>query len=183
MKGIVEINETTSESRIDFKWDPLVTHTETGGTPILSYNVQWDRGFSGIIFFDLAGYSSDFMLTTYSATAKITKGRVYYVRVRAKNYWGWGPFSTVMQIKASTAPDKMSGVKTYIDQLTGGIRVEWNKPYENSDTITAYKIEGLRLDNTWITVCSDSSIVALLKCVVPMSILHDDFSLAFKHIA
>jgi hypothetical protein len=47
---------------------------------------------------------------------------------------------------------------TSIDTATGGIRVNWIAPYDNSDTITKYKIEGLLPDNTWaeFAVCDGS---------------------------
>jgi len=64
------------------------------------------------------------------------------------------------------------------------VRVKWSHPYDNSDSITAYKIEAMKNDGQWVTVCSeqDASIVVTLQCLVPMSLLHFDFSLPFKHI-
>jgi hypothetical protein len=37
---------TTNEARLDFQWTALSTNEEIGGSPILSYNVQWDKGVS-----------------------------------------------------------------------------------------------------------------------------------------
>ena len=91
VKGLNEINSETSEIQIKFTWDPLLTLEETGGSPIISYDVQWDAGYNGIVWYHLAGYSFDFKQTTYLASAKIVKGTTYKIRIRAKNYWGWGP--------------------------------------------------------------------------------------------
>jgi len=179
------VNSQTSESQIQFTWNALSTLLEIGGTPILSYNVQWDRGFNGQAWYHLAGYSFDLLTTSYTASALITKGTTYRIRIRAKNYWGWGPLSDELLIKASTIPSKLAVVVTSIDQTSGNVRVTWTHPYDNSDTVTGYKIEALRNDGVWTTVCSelDSSIVITRQCIVQMSQLHFDFALPFKHIA
>jgi len=64
------------------------------------------------------------------------------------------------------------------------VRVQWTHPYDNSDSVTAYKIEALDNSSQWQTVCSenDASIVVTLQCTVPMSLLNFDFSLPFKTI-
>jgi len=49
VKNLVKLS-TTSQANLDFKWDRLVTLEETGGTEILSYNVQWDVGTKGFLF-------------------------------------------------------------------------------------------------------------------------------------
>ena len=48
-------------------------------------------------------------------TSQLTAGTTYYIRVRARNYWGWGDFSDIMMIKASTIPDKVAVPTTSID--------------------------------------------------------------------
>jgi hypothetical protein len=113
--GLVEINAECSESQIKFTWSPLTSLVETGGTPILSYDIEWDQGFQGQVWKHLAGYSFDYTQTSYTATANIIKGTTYQVHVRAKNYWGFGPFSSTITIKASTVPRKMATVTTSVD--------------------------------------------------------------------
>ena len=49
VKNLVKLS-TTSQANLDFKWDRLETLEETGGTEILSYNVQWDVGTKGFLF-------------------------------------------------------------------------------------------------------------------------------------
>jgi len=96
---------------------------ETGGTQILSYNVQWDLGSDGAHFSTLVGYSTTYSFNTYSTSANLQAGKTYQIKVRAKNYWDWGPFSEVLTIKASDVPEKMDPVMTSIDPATGGVRV------------------------------------------------------------
>lgn len=73
---------------LHIEWDPLVTLEETGGSPILSYNVQHDQGMDSWI--------SVFGVTTYHTqpsafiTDGIVAGTEYKIRIRALNIYGWG---------------------------------------------------------------------------------------------
>lgn len=107
IQDLVEDNSMTSEEQLVFRWSLLTTGSETGGTEIISYNVQYDRGTNSKTWFNLAGFVSNFIDSEYIATAEINKGTSYNVRVRARNYWGWGEFSEILTIKASTVPDEV----------------------------------------------------------------------------
>ncbi len=37
----------TNENQIGFNWTELTSSSETGGSEIISYNVQWDQGTNG----------------------------------------------------------------------------------------------------------------------------------------
>ena len=106
---------TTSQKNIDFSWDRLTTNEETGGTSILSYNVQWDGGTSGYQFYNRVGYSATFDGDTYSISANVEVGKSYQVKIAAKNYWGWGAFSDVLTIKASSFPEKVQTPTTVLN--------------------------------------------------------------------
>ncbi len=123
---------------------------ETGGTSIISYNVQWDSGSSGSFWSNLAGFSSNYLAQTYTATSAIIAGTSYQIRIRAKNYWGYGPFSSVITIKASAAPNQVSVPMTSIDVLSGGIRVNWAAPYANSEVIDQYLVEAQQTNGAWV---------------------------------
>ena len=158
---------TTTQSNIDFQWDELVTLEETGGTEILSYHVEWDRGSAGLYFLNLAGYVAIYDDTSYSITAHVTTGVSYQVRVRAKNYWGWGEYSDIFTIKASSVPERVDTVTTAIDEATGGLRVEWTAPFDNSDEIIAYSIEAQEKDGDWTEICdgTDPTVVSTQRCI------------------
>jgi len=79
--------------------------SETGGSGILSYNVQWDTGTDGRFWSNLAGFASNYLANEYTATSSIVAGRTYLIKVRARNYWGYGEFSDLLTIKASTVAD------------------------------------------------------------------------------
>jgi hypothetical protein len=51
----------------------------------------------------------------------LTSGATYKFRVRARNTFGFGNFSSVLEIKAATWPEIASSVFTSIDETTGGI--------------------------------------------------------------
>ena len=71
----------------------------------------------------------------------------------------------------------MSPVVTSIYAPTGGVLIQWQAPYANSDVITAYKIEILDVSGTtWsesLTYCDGSSLTVFnsLSCIVPMNVL------------
>lgn len=88
-----------------FSWAELTTEEETGGTEIISYNVQWDSGSNGQQWSNLVGVTSNFIGYDYKATTEVQAGVTYQLRVRARNFWGWSEFSDLLSIKASTVPD------------------------------------------------------------------------------
>ena len=141
VQALTENNDLTSTLKLVFSWDALVTEEETGGTSIVSYNVQWDAGTNGQFWSNIVGYSSNFIETEYTATTAIMAGHSYLIKVRAKNFWGWGTFSDTISIKASTVPEKVDSPVTTIDSATGGLTISWTAPYDNADTITEYLIE------------------------------------------
>lgn len=72
----------------------------------------------------MVGHNIDSLIFTFEVTSNVYAGDLYQFRVRAKNVWGWGPFSPVLTIKAATRPDKMLGSpQTSIDSATGGVLI------------------------------------------------------------
>jgi hypothetical protein len=114
---------------------------------------------------------SNFIGDEYYATAEINAGYTYMIRIRARNYWGWGDFSEIITIKASTVPAQVDTPVTSIEAVTGGIRVTWTEPDNKSDTITAYLIEAQLPSFEWAEICdgTDSTIVTNQGCIIPMS--------------
>jgi hypothetical protein len=53
----------------------------------------------------------------------LTAGNIYNFRVRALNIWGWGSYSDIKTIKASTAPQTVSNIVTSIDPASGGVLI------------------------------------------------------------
>lgn len=97
--------------------------------------------------------------------------------VRAMNKWGYGAFSSTINISASTIPDTPNTLVTSIDASTGNVLITWLAPNARSSTIDKYLIEIADVNQTtWSQVlpgCDGSSFVIMsnLQCSIPMSIL------------
>lgn len=160
---------TTSSSLI-IDW----TAPTTNGASITSYNVVWDSGTSGVTWTSLVGEATDFTALTYTKTG-VTSGDSYQFKVRAKNIWGWGAYSSALTIVAAHAPDTMSTVTTAIDATTGGVTITWAEPASNGGAITAYTIKIVdEAGSTWSTETTDcdgsnAAIVSAKSCTIPMS--------------
>lgn len=113
----------TSESQIQVDWDPLTTFADVRGPSIVSYHLQWDAGTSGAFWLDLIGNNAFYTSTTFTFSYGLTAGNIYNFRVRALNLWGWGAYSQIATIKASTAPQAISTITTSIDASNGGVAV------------------------------------------------------------
>jgi len=131
--------------------DPLVTNDRqvkvtfaspkpsNNGSPIISYQLVMDDGKTGN-FIDIGGFYSNSMLTQYTVTQNITKGRYQRFMYRAKNAVGWGPFSAVSSVLSATVPSapKAPSFLTFAN-LTLSIVVP-RSTSDGGDTITNYEL-------------------------------------------
>lgn len=163
----------TTIAYITVNWTKLAI-PQNGMTPVLSYNLEWDSGSSSTSWTELVGYSTDYLLDNYTVSAGIVPGGTYRFRVRARNSLGWGAYSPETAVKAATVPEQMAMVTTEVDPLTGGVKITFTSPYDNAQTILAYKIEVKY--NPWqeeSVSCSgaDATIMSSFFCIMPMSTL------------
>lgn len=83
----------------------MLTGVKTGGSTILSLQLQWDAGSSGATWTTLLGENPMSTTTTYTQTgASVTSGRTYKFRYRAYNVHGWGPYSDNLDLIAAEVP-------------------------------------------------------------------------------
>lgn len=54
----------------------------------------------------MIGFDSNSLLTVFTITSGIEKGSSYWLRYRAKNSIGWGPFSDEVVALAATKPSR-----------------------------------------------------------------------------
>lgn len=97
----------TSTSALQINWIALEGNL-TGGVPIDSYNLQWDRGTNNEDWFDLIGDGLNNPYTTQLSayiSADVFAGTLYKVRVRAHNVQGWSDWSQTLSIKSSDIPE------------------------------------------------------------------------------
>lgn len=94
----------TSISQIQVEWDALIS-PDNGDSTILSYSLEWDEGTNGVSWTVLVGLSTASTATTYTLSSGVTTGDEYLFRVRARNAFGWGSYSSEVTLKAAEKPD------------------------------------------------------------------------------
>jgi len=167
-------NALTSTSQVVIDWTALSSSPSNGGSAITSYGVQWDQGTG--VWIELIGESSDFTGVQYAITTGIVMGNNYQFKVRAKNLWGWGDYSSISQVTSYGIPSQVYSLTTSIDSATGGVKIAWAEPASNGATISAYRVEIKDSGSSWITETtdcdgSDATIMSNLYCIIPMSTL------------
>lgn len=127
----------------------------------------------------MVGFVANSLATTFLATNSLTSGHHYRFRVRAKNIWGWGPYSPETTIQAATVPVKMDIPTFTVDSFAGDLKIDWSEPDIQGDPITLYDIEiSNSLQTTWTkyTPTCDGTNVLITYCLVPMSVLQATYS-------
>lgn len=88
----------------------------------------------------LIGFSSNSLLTTFTITSGIYKGRDHIFRYRAKNAIGWGPYSSEGSILAATVPSPpLSPVFVSFSAATLYIQIRHSEDNGGSE-ITSYEL-------------------------------------------
>lgn len=100
----VPVTVTVTEAQIDLSWSAL-TSPANGNSAVLAYNLYWDNG-SGTTEIALLD-----ALSTSLSVAGLTGGTNYRFKVRARNIYGSGAFSTELVVLASDIPDQI-GIPT-----------------------------------------------------------------------
>ncbi len=75
-----------------------MTGTAAGNSDILSYSLYWDNG-SGTSNIEL----TDSLVTSYTVSG-LTGGATYLFKVRARNVYGYGTFSSELTFVPSDVP-------------------------------------------------------------------------------
>lgn len=67
--------------------------------------------------------------------------------MRAKNIYGYGPFSDVLSVEASDVPDVMAIVETSI--VGTKVVFSWAAPFDNYDPVALYDLQIRKADSTF----------------------------------
>jgi hypothetical protein len=78
----------------------------------------------------LIGDASAYLGVTYTKASGITTGTTYKFRIKARNQWGDGDFSSDVSILAASAPATMSAPITSI-HASGDVVITWVAPSAN----------------------------------------------------
>lgn len=167
----------TTKSQVDVQWQFLTDSVASGGSPILSYQLELDDGQGGA-FLPVVGSdptNNPYTLNSKIVTTAIFSGRSYRVRYKAYNVHGWGGYSPEATIIAATVPGAPAEPSLTVNGVN--VRITWADPTDTggaSITITAFRIE-IRLPDgatfTEVSACNgtDASLVSAKTCDIPMS--------------
>ena len=154
---------------------------ETGGSPVLSYNLQIDtQGAGAGPWINVQGYASDSLEMT-GTVLPLTEGQLYYFRYRAKNVHGWGDYSPISWVLLANRPDTLDPVTT--TSVGTNVEISWNlTPHERFSPVFAYRIKVKRFDGIFVehSQCdgTDPTVISELKCTITMlSLFEPDFGL------
>lgn len=168
----------SSDSIIVVDWTAL-TGSATGNSAITTYSLYWDNA-SGTTSIELMNGLS----TTYTVSG-VSGGSSYRFKVRGKNIYGFGSFSTELVVTPSDVPGKAS-IPTTANSGTDVV-VAWTAPSAHSSAIDSYQVLFKKLDGTFsteLTACDASTapITAALTCSVPMGTLRTLTSLTVDSV-
>lgn len=142
-------------------WSSITDSTSASGgstTAITSYHLQWDQGESSTSnWYDLQGLSPYSLATSFTKSSSIVGGTTYRVRVRARNKYGWGSYSSITSIVAALAPSAPATVTTTQDGMN--VNIAWSAPTTNGLAVTEYDILIKKKDGTYASTstCSGTS--------------------------
>lgn len=130
-------NALTDPTVIVIDWLPLTSPAD-GDSPVLGYHVMWKHSDSET-WSDLVYPDFPYIETTASATQSLIEGDSYEFKVRARNVYGFGEFSDIQAIIASTHPERPNIVNTITDGLK--VLVSFEEPPSNGEAISVYTVE------------------------------------------
>lgn len=127
----------STDNTIEVTW-PELTGDATGNSEILSYNLLWDDGTSTL---DIE--LCDTLVTSFTVTG-LVGGADYSFKVRARNIYDYGDFSTDYLVEASDLPSKPQ-IPTV--SLSGtDVIVAWIAPASHFAQIEQYEILFMKAD-------------------------------------
>ena len=116
---------------------------ETGGAPIVSYNLQIDSdgGGSGP-WTNVIGEDGNYSIALTTIINNLTGGTTYYFRYAARNAHGWGEYSNVSLILMATKPDKIASSLTRTQNVGIDVVISWDPtPNDRDSVVISYRVQ------------------------------------------
>ena len=146
-------DSSTTSTQLVVNWSQISSPND-GGSPIISYNLQYDAGSGATSWVDLIGNPTNSLVLTYTFTGSITAGKTYNFRMRVLNLQGWSSYSNITPIIAASVPGSPSGITTSYD--ASNVKISWTAPASNGGSpITSYTIKIKASDGTYNTDISE----------------------------
>lgn len=160
------VYESASKTAIGVSYGPL-TGVSTGGSTILSYELQWNQGTGS--WQSLVGYNPFSTATTYVTPSTLTTGQQYQFKYRAANAQGWGPFSDAVTLVAAGKPAQLSPIST---SLSGSsVVASWSVSDTGGLPVTGFTLQFETSQAgtfaTYSSSCGGSALAT--SCTIPMS--------------
>lgn len=149
--AIIISSASCDNQQVLVTWAPP---TNTGGAPILSYNLQYSTSSTGPWLPTPTPYSVAAPTTSYTFTG-LTNGTLYYFRVAAVNTIGAGPYSTqTANSNATPSITPQPPIPITTTAITSSsIAVSWTTPTRLANTggnpITGYLIYWSDISNVY----------------------------------
>lgn len=93
---------SSTDTEVTLHWTPL-TGVDAGNSDVIAYSLYWDQGDNTKAEADVE--LIDALVTTFTVTG-VTGGTTYRFRVRARNIYGNGAFSTDTIVIPDDVPGK-----------------------------------------------------------------------------
>ena len=163
---------TTLKNRLVINVTPI-TGTLTGGTPLISYELQMNSG-SGWVSKEGGTPETYTLSTQFIVTSGVTPGETYQFRYRVLNRQGWSDFSVPSPVLAAHVPAQIPPVVTTMN--AANVKIEWMVPDNGASSLLRYQVLVMKSDGTFIedkAFCDGSNFVILARafCEIPMQIL------------
>jgi hypothetical protein len=123
---------SSTETTLTIIWSVLSGSLNTGNSAILAYEVYWDAntGITNILLLDAN--------TLTHLVERLEPGLTYEFKVRARNIYGYGPFSDSSFLIPDAEPATMDAATTSLVYPT--VQIRFIEPYDNGREITAYQV-------------------------------------------
>jgi len=95
-------NDGSSDSELSIEWSGA-TSSNNGGSSILEHELDMaesDGSWETVLASSLA--------TSFTKSSGVESGSTYTFRLRYRNVYGWGPYSSSLEIVAGSVPSKPS---------------------------------------------------------------------------
>ena len=143
------LTPTAGENEIRITWAHPASN---GGSVITDWEVKIDSASTSETYF-ISGSNTAVGITG------LINGRVYEIRVRAKNSAGFGPFSDSIQSTPYSA--LLSPKELTIEVDVQNVKLEWEPPLANGTPVLGYRLEQWNFDDSQSIFIGPTTLIEL----------------------